>query len=130
VRKPAQPEEDEVHGIRHVLRNFTATAVKIDARGRRGPRSKTGCAASSADGLREDAGVEESEPTADVISRQEAASLVVRLAQALDQTSDLLEATAELHRKVVELHAALAEPLVDLERLLAEAQTQTPKEPE
>jgi hypothetical protein len=22
------PEEDEVHGIRHVLRNFTATAVK------------------------------------------------------------------------------------------------------
>jgi hypothetical protein len=28
VRKSAQPEEDEVRGIRHVLRNFTATAVK------------------------------------------------------------------------------------------------------
>jgi hypothetical protein len=53
--------------------------------------------------------------------------VVVRLAQALERPGDLLEATAELHRKVVELHAALTEPLVDLERLLAEAQTQTPK---
>jgi hypothetical protein len=74
--------------------------------------------------------VEESEPTPDVISRQEAASLVVRLAQALEQAGVLLEASAELHRKVVELHAALTEPLVDLERLLADAQTQTPKEQE
>jgi hypothetical protein len=69
-----------------------------------------------------------SEPTADVISQHETANLVVRLAQALDQASELLEAANDLHRKVAELHAALAEPLVDLERMITEAQKQTLKE--
>jgi hypothetical protein len=74
--------------------------------------------------------MDKSEPTANVISEHEVASLVVRLGHALDQTRELLEAAAELHRKLVELHSALAEPLVDLERLLIEAQTQRPKERE
>jgi hypothetical protein len=74
--------------------------------------------------------LDDSEATADVISRHEAARVVVRLAQALDRARELLEATTELHRKVVELHGALAEPLVDLERSLTEAKTQTQKERE
>jgi hypothetical protein len=74
--------------------------------------------------------MDESERPADVISQHEAASLIVRLAQALDEASELLETTAEMHRKVAELHASLAEPLVDLERLLTEAQKQRPKERE
>ena len=68
-------------------------------------------------------------PPADVIAQHEVARVVVRLSRALEQTSELLEAATELHRKVVELHAVLTEPLVDLERLLTEAQKQTPKEP-
>ena len=68
----------------------------------------------AADRLGEDADMDESEPAADVISEREAANLVVQLARALDQAT-------ELHRKVAELHGALAEPLLDLERLLAEA---------
>lgn len=72
--------------------------------------------------------MDEPEPTANVISKHEAANLVLRLAQALDQSRELLEAANELHRKVAELSAALAEPLVDLERLLTEAREQKQKE--
>ena len=72
----------------------------------------------------------EPEPAADVIAQNELASAVIRLSHALDQTSELLEATTKLHRKVADLQAALAEPVVDLERLLVEAQKQTREEPE
>ena len=72
--------------------------------------------------------LDESEALAGVMSRHEAARMVVRLAQALDQARELLEATTELHRQVAELHGTLAEPLVDLERSLTEAKTQTQKE--
>jgi hypothetical protein len=74
--------------------------------------------------------MDEPEPTADVISEHQAANLVVQLARALDQATELLEAATELHRRVAELHGALAEPLLDLERLLTEARTQTPEEHE
>ena len=74
--------------------------------------------------------MDESEATGGVISEHEAANLVVQLARALDQATELLEAATELHRRVAELHGALAEPLLDLERLLTEARKQTPEERE
>lgn len=76
--------------------------------------------------LREDVGADEPEPVSVVIAQHDVASVVVRLSRALEQASELLEAASELHRKVAELHGALTEPLVDLERVLAEAQKQTP----
>jgi hypothetical protein len=57
-------------------------------------------------------------PGADVI-----AQAVVRLAHAVEQTSELLAAATELHRKAVKLHGSLTEPLVELERLLADRKT-------
>jgi hypothetical protein len=48
------------------------------------------------------------------------AKAVVRLADAVEQTGELLEAATDLHRKVAELHGTLTEPLVELERVLSE----------
>lgn len=62
-----------------------------------------------------------------VIGQHEAASLVVRLARAVEQTTELLESATKLHRDLAELDGALTESLVDLERLLAEAQKQAKK---
>jgi hypothetical protein len=59
-------------------------------------------------------------PPADVI-----AYAVAQLARAVDQTSELLVAATELHRKAVDLHESLTEPLVELERVLAEGKTDT-----
>lgn len=64
-----------------------------------------------------------------VVSQHEVASLVVRLARAVEQTTELLEAVTKLHGDLAELDGALTESLVDLERLLAEAQEETPKKP-
>ena len=47
----------------------------------------------------------------------------MQLADAVDQTSELLMAATELHRKVADLHATLTEALVELERVLAESTT-------
>ena len=80
--------------------------------------------------FREDVGVDEREPVAAVIGPKEVASLIVQLSRAIEQTTELLEAASELHRKLAELHGALTEPLVDLERVLAEAQKPSPKEPD
>jgi hypothetical protein len=66
---------------------------------------------------------------ADVIAQSEVAKVVLRLSQALEQTSELLAAATDLHRRVIELHALLTEPLVDLERLLREAGKQAPEPP-
>jgi Ca2+-transporting ATPase len=41
------------------------------------------------------------------------------LALAVEQTSELLVAATDLHRRVAELHGAVTEPLVELERVLA-----------
>jgi hypothetical protein len=68
-------------------------------------------------------------PPVDIIAQHEVARLVVQLSYALEQTSELLEAATDLHRKVVDLHAVLTEPLVDLERLLTEGPKQTSKKP-
>ncbi|MFL5919264.1 MAG: hypothetical protein ACJ74X_11125 [Gaiellaceae bacterium] len=65
-----------------------------------------------------------------VVAQHEVASFVVRLARAVDQTAELLEAATELHQNVAELHGALTEALLDLERLLVEVQKHPPKEPE
>ena len=46
---------------------------------------------------------------------------VVRLARAVEQTGELLAAATELHRRLADLHTTLTEPLVELERLLAES---------
>jgi hypothetical protein len=73
--------------------------------------------------------MDEPKPTADVIAPHEIANVVARLALSVEQTSELLESATELHRKVAELHAALTEPLLDLERLLAEAQGESPRKP-
>jgi hypothetical protein len=51
------------------------------------------------------------------------ARAVLQLAHALDQTSELLVAATELQRKVTDLHATLTEPLVELERVLAQSST-------
>ena len=48
------------------------------------------------------------------------AKAVVRLADAVEQTGELLVAATELHRKVAELHGILTESLVELERVLSE----------
>ena len=45
----------------------------------------------------------------------------MQLADAVDQTSELLMTATELHRKVADLHASLTEALVELERVLAES---------
>jgi predicted transcriptional regulator len=71
--------------------------------------------------------VDEHEKGPVVVSQHEVASLVVRLARAVEQTTELLEAATELHRNLAELDGAITESLVDLERFLAEAQKQTPK---
>jgi hypothetical protein len=47
------------------------------------------------------------------------AKVVVQLALAVEQTSELLVAATDLHRRVAELHGAVTEPLVELERVLA-----------
>lgn len=72
-----------------------------------------------------------SEPgsSADAIAQGEVAQVVLRLSRALEQTSELLAAATDLHRRVAELHALLTEPLVDLERLLREAGKQEPDTP-
>jgi hypothetical protein len=48
------------------------------------------------------------------------AKAVIRLTHAVEQTTELLVAVTDLHRKVAELHGALTEPLVELERVLGE----------
>ena len=48
------------------------------------------------------------------------AKVVVRLADAVEQTGELLVVATELHRKVAELQGILTEPLVELERVLSE----------
>ncbi|MFL6039256.1 MAG: hypothetical protein ACJ74B_11555 [Gaiellaceae bacterium] len=74
--------------------------------------------------------MDEAETADAVVAQHEVASFVVRLARAVDQTTELLGAATELHQNVAELHGALTEALLDLERLLVEAQKQSPKEPE
>ena len=61
-------------------------------------------------------------PSAEVIARDEIASVVVQLALAVEQTGELLEVATDLHRQAVELHAGLTGPLVDLERLARPAE--------
>ena len=57
------------------------------------------------------------------IPRDAIARAALQLADAVDQTSELLMAATELHRKVAGLHATLTEALVELERVLAESTT-------
>jgi hypothetical protein len=45
----------------------------------------------------------------------------VRLADAVEKTGELLALATELHSRLADLHAALTEPLVELERLVAES---------
>ena len=68
-------------------------------------------------------------PRGDAIAQSDVAEVVVQLSRALEQTSELLEAANDLHRRVVELHAALTAPLVDLEGLLKEAEKEPRDEP-
>jgi hypothetical protein len=62
-------------------------------------------------------------PEQSPIPRDVIAGAAVQLADAVDQTSELLMAATELHRKVADLHAILTEALVELERVLAESTT-------
>jgi hypothetical protein len=62
-------------------------------------------------------------PEQSPIPRDVIAGAAVQLADAVDQTSELLMAATELHRKVADLHATLTEALVELERVLAESTT-------
>jgi hypothetical protein len=77
--------------------------------------------------VREDGAVDEHGKAPVVASQHEVANLVVRLARAVEQTTELLEAATNLHRDLAEVDGALTEALVDLERLLAEAQKEAPK---
>lgn len=62
-------------------------------------------------------------PEQSPIPRDAIAGAAVQLADAVDQTSRLLMAATDLHRKVTDLHATLTEALVDLERVLTESTT-------
>jgi len=62
-------------------------------------------------------------PEQSPIPRDAIAGATAQLADAVDQTSELLMAATELHRKVADLHATLTEALVELERVLAESTT-------
>jgi hypothetical protein len=57
------------------------------------------------------------------IPRDAIARVAVQLAEAVDQTSELLMAATELHGKVAGLHATVTDALVELERLLEESTT-------
>ena len=52
------------------------------------------------------------------IPEGELASIHSRLLVAVDEVAALLVAAADVHRRAIELQASLAEPLVELERLL------------
>ena len=58
-------------------------------------------------------------PEQSPIPRDVIAGATAQLADAVDQTSELLMVATELHRKVADLHATLTEALVELERVLA-----------
>ena len=57
------------------------------------------------------------------IPRDAIARVAVQLAEAVDQTSELLMAATELHGKVADLHATVTDALVELERVLEESTT-------
>jgi hypothetical protein len=57
------------------------------------------------------------------IPRDAIARVAVQLAEAVDQTSELLMAVTELHGKVAGLHATVTDALVELERVLEESTT-------
>jgi hypothetical protein len=70
----------------------------------------------------------ESSPSHPGFAENKAATLVVQMMRAVEQTTELLEAANGLHQKLLELHGSLTEPLLDLEALLREAAEQVPKQ--
>jgi len=60
------------------------------------------------------------------VSEADAVRLLLRLAEAVDQTGQVLEVVTDLHRRLADLHATLTDPVIDLERLLRNAREGAP----
>ena len=76
--------------------------------------------------MTEDGHISHTPVPAPPLTEEEAARFLLRLADAVDQTSQVLEVATDLHRRLCTLHAALTEPVVDLERLMRDARAAAP----